>query len=66
MDAIKAKLPRAVALGYYLFLESEKERHLEDVSMILNRQQAIMVKYEITESERLDLIEKSKDFVVIE
>ena len=55
-----------MALGYYLFLESEKERHLEDVKMILSRQQAIATKYEITENERLDLVEKSKDFVVIE
>ena len=66
MDAIKTELPRAVALGYWLFLESEKYRHMEDVEMIKFRQKEIAEKYEITFAERRDLYNKSKDFRTID
>lgn len=66
VDAIKADLPRNVALGYYLFLESEKYRHWEDIQMIQKRQEGIVEKYSFSFAEIKVLMEWSEDFRKIE
>lgn len=66
MNATEKDLPRDVALGFWLFLESEKYRHMKDVEMIKFRQKEIAEKYEITFAERRNLYIKSKDFRTID
>ena len=66
MDAIKVELPRAVALGYWLFLESEAARHLGDIRMIRDRQAEIRRKYKISIPEIETLEIRAEDFVEIE
>ena len=66
MDAIKVLLNREVALGYWMFLESEKMRHLEDVRMIEYRQKQMVEKYNIQLMEQNELIKAAENFIEIE
>lgn len=63
MDAVQKNLPPEVAYGFWLFLESERMRHLEDVVLIEKRQGIIERKYKMSEQKKLELMAASEEFI---
>ena len=48
MDAIEKDLSEAEAKAFYIFLESERRRHIEDVEFIASRLNRLELKYGFT------------------
>lgn len=63
VEAMKAGLSREALKGFFTFLLAEKDRHQEDIDMILRKLERITEEYGFSPEEILAMFRESRRFV---